>query len=61
MEMVLNPQVIEDLADGLVDNVLNSLGVMIEGWCGGQYKAAQVSGRGHELKVALVQRRFTDQ
>jgi len=54
VEVVLNPHIIEDLADGLADKVLNGLGVIIEGGYGGKDMGAHISGRGHELQVALV-------
>jgi len=44
-----------------MDKVINRLGMMIEGWDGWQDMGAQVSGRGHELKVAFVQRCLPNQ
>jgi len=58
---VLNAQIIENLADGLVDKVINGLGVVVEEGNGGQDMGTQISGCGHELMVAPVQRGLPNQ
>ena len=39
---MLNSEVIEDLADGLVDNVLDGLRMVIKGWYGWQYMGSHI-------------------
>ena len=58
---MLNSEVIEDLADGLVDNVLDGLRMVIKGWYGWQYMGSHIGSRAQEAQVAFVQGSLPDQ
>ena len=60
VEVMLNTEVIKDLADGLMDDVLNTLGVVIKGWYWWQYMCSHIGSRNQEVKVSFVQRGLPD-
>jgi hypothetical protein len=57
---VLDAEVVEDLADGLIDNVFDGLGLMVKGGHRWQNVGSHIGGQAHQPQMAFVQRRFPD-
>lgn len=57
-QVVLDAELVEGAAHGLVDDVHDRFGAMVEGRHRRQDGGAEVGGLDHELQVALVERRF---
>ena len=57
---MLYTEVVKDFADGLVDDIINRFGLVIEGGYRWQQMGSHLSRHGHQPKVTDMQRCFSD-